>query len=311
MSSIALRRLHPQPSRVARRPGRDRSRTIGVLILDPASFATAPVLSAIQAAARAAGYLVSIVNVPLADSRSAVAAVRRLRDLAAEGILLIAPGGAIEAVIEVAGDIPVVAIGAGPRAGVSTVTVDHYGGAASATRHLLGLGNRTVFHVSGPPGQHDSSLRLAGWRDTLVAAGAEVPLPLIGDWSPARGYALGCRLGLRADVTAIFVAGDQMALGVLRALHELERRVPEEVSVVGFDCIPHGEFFTPPLTTVRQDFTEMGRRSFELLSREIELGRQAKIHHTIPTELILRASTATADRRVASSVVPAFSGSGG
>lgn len=263
-------------------------------------------LPAIQAAARDAGYLVGIVNVPVVDRRSVLAGVGRLRELAAEGILVIAPpDGAVGALAEVAARMPVVAVGADPQDGVSTVTVDDYGGARAATRHLLGLGNHTVFHVSGPLDRHDSSLRLTGWRDTLLAAGAEVPPPLVGDWSPARGYEFGCRLGLRADVRAIFVAGDQMALGVLRALHELERRVPEEVSVVGFDCIPQGEFFTPPLTTVRQNFTEMGRRSFELLSREIELGRQPTIHHTIPTELILRASTMTADRRFASSVVPA------
>jgi len=73
---------------------------------------------------------------------------------------------------------------------------------------------------------------------------------------------------------------------------------------VGFDCIPQGEFFTPPLTTVRQNATEMGRRSFELLSAEIELGRQATVHHTVPTVLILRASTLTAGRRREPAVVP-------
>jgi DNA-binding LacI/PurR family transcriptional regulator len=210
----------------------------------------------------------------------------------------------VPALIEAAGGIPVVGIATGPHDGLTTVTVDHYGGATAATRHLLGLGNRTVFHVSGPWGQHDSSLRLAGWRDALLAAGAEVPPPVVGDWSPACGYRLGCRLGLRAEVTAIFVAGDQMALGVLRALHELERRVPDEVGVVGFDCLPDGEFFTPPLTTVRQGFAEVGWRGFELLRHEIERGWHATIHHTIPSELIVRASTATAARDVTSSVVP-------
>jgi DNA-binding LacI/PurR family transcriptional regulator len=305
MSSIAVRRLDREASPLVRRSGWDRSRTVGVLILDPTPFARSSLLSAIHAAARDADYLVSIADVPAAGRGSLLAAVGRLRDRAAEGILVIAPRpGALEALSETAREIPVVAVGTGPQDGMSTVAVDHYGGAAAATRHLLALGNRTVFHVSGPVGQHDSSLRLAGWRDALLAAGAEVPLPLIGDWSPARGYQLGCRLGLRTDATAIFVAGDHMALGVLRALHELQRRVPDEVSVVGFDCIPQAEYFTPPLTTVRQDVTEMGRRSFELLSAEIELGRQASVHHTVPTELILRASTMTADRRLESAVVP-------
>jgi DNA-binding LacI/PurR family transcriptional regulator len=305
MSSIAVRRPDHEASPLAWRSGWDRSRTIGVLILDPTPFARASLLSAIHAAAREAGYLVSIADAAVTGRGSLLAAVERLRDRAADGILVVAPrAGALEALSETAREIPVVAVGTGPQDGMSTVTVDHYGGAAAATRHLLALGNRTVFHVAGPPGQHDSSLRLAGWRDALLAAGAEVPLPLIGDWSPARGYELGCRLGLRTDVTAIFVAGDHMALGVLRALHELQRRIPDEVSVVGFDCVPQGEFFTPPLTTVRQNATEVGRRGFELLNAEIELGRQAIVHHTVPTELILRASTLTADRRLESAVVP-------
>lgn len=308
MSSIALRSLEIPSRSTVRRPGRDRSLTVGVVIADPALIGRASVLSAIQAATRDAGYLVGIVTARRSDGRSLPAAVDRLRALTAEGILVLAPGaGAIEALTETAREVPVVAIAAGPQGAVSTVTADHYAGAAAATRHLLDLGHRTVFHVAGPLGQHESSLRLAGWRDTLLATGAEVPPPLIGDWSAANGYSLGCRLGLRADVTAIFVAGDQMALGVLRALHELERRVPEEVSVVGFDGIPQGEFFTPPLTTVRQNFTEMGRCGFELLLGEIELGRQATIHHTIPTELILRASTMTSPEPAASAVAPLFS----
>ena len=76
------------------------------------------------------------------------------------------------------------------------------------------------------------------------------------------------------------------------------------MSVVGFDGVPQGEFFTPPLTTVRQNFAEIGRCSFELLRIEIELGRQVKINHTIPTELVLRASTMPAIRTAASPVVP-------
>ena len=305
MSSIALRSLDGSTSSAAARRGQGFSRTIGVMILDPAPAGCASVLSAIQAVTRDADYLVSIVTVPVAAGGPVLAAVEQLRNLTAEGILVLAPGdGAVEALTEIAGEIAVVAIAAGPQDEVSSVTVDHYAGAAEATCHLLALGHRTVFHVAGPPGQEDSRLRMAGWRDTLLAAGAAVPAPLIGDWSPARGYQLGYRLGLRSDVTAIFVAGDQMALGVLRALHELDRRVPEEVSVVGFDGVPQGEFFTPPLTTVRQNFAEVGRCGFELLRIEIELGRQVKINHTIPTELVLRASTMPAIRTAASPVVP-------
>ena len=122
-----------------------------------------------------------------------------------------------------------------------------------------------MFHIAGPTDRTDPGPRLAGWRDTLADAAAVLPLPLVGDWTAESGYELGRRLAARGDVTAIFAANDQMALGVLRALFDTGRRVPRDVSVVGFDATPQAEFFSPPLTTVSQNFTELGRRSLELL----------------------------------------------
>ena len=227
-------------------------------------------------------------------------AFTRLRRLDVDGILVVAPQrGVIDMLAELSGDIPLVAVASGAQEVVSTVAIDHYAGAAAATRHLLELGHRTVFHIAGPADGQDPGQRLTGWRDTLVAAGAEIPLPVVGDWSPDGGYELGRRLAARNDVTAIFVANDQMALGVLSALHEAGRRVPSDVSVVGFDGSPQGEFFNPPLTTVRQNYAELGRRSLELLLTEIEVGRHANVHETIPAELIIRASTAIASSREA------------
>ena len=124
-----------------------------------------------------------------------------------------------------------------------------------------------------------------------------MPEPLAGDWSPGTGYALGRRLSANRDVTAVFVANDQMALGLLRAMHEAGRAVPREVSVVGFDDIPEAAYFLPPLTTVRQDFIEMGRRSLRMLLRRIETGRRASRESLVPPELVVRESTGPAPGR--------------
>jgi DNA-binding LacI/PurR family transcriptional regulator len=134
---------------------------------------------------------------------------------------------------------------------------------------------------------------MAGWRSVLGEAGAPAPEPLFGDWSPELGYELGRRLAADREVTAIFVANDQMALGVLRALHEAGRPVPQDVSVVGFDGIPEGGFFMPPLTTVWQDFMAMGSRSFEVLLGEMEGEPGDGRREVIEPELIVRASTAS------------------
>jgi len=290
-----MRTLEYAPRTAPRLIPHDGARTIGVLTLDPTPYGKASALLAIHCAARDSDHFVSTVSVPLPDRASLRLAVARLRRLDVEGILVIAPqSGAIDVLAELVGAIPLVAVASAAQEVVSAVAIDHYAGAAAATRHLLELGHRTVFHIAGPADAENPGQRLAGWRDTLVTADVEIPLPMVGDWSPDVGYELGRRLATRTDVTAIFVANDQMALGVLRALHEAGRRVPQDVSVVGFDGSSQAEFFNPPLTTVRQDYTELGRRSLELLLTEIEVGAQAKVHETIPAELIVRACTAAA-----------------
>ena len=106
---------------------------------------------------------------------------------------------------------------------------------------------------------------MEGWRQALRAAGAPEPSLLRGDWSARSGYEIGHRLATMPEVTAVQCGNDQMALGLLRALAEHGRHVPDDVSVVGFDDFPEAAFFQPPLTTVRQNFVELGRRALHLL----------------------------------------------
>jgi DNA-binding LacI/PurR family transcriptional regulator len=184
-----------------------------------------------------------------------------------------------------------VAAEAGPADVLSVVSVDQFAGAVSATRHLLDLGHETVWHISGPADWLESAERVDGWRTTLEGAGASPPPLLVGDWSARSGYDLGRRLSKDRTVTAIFAANDQMALGVLRAMREAGREVPDEVSVVGFDDIPEAPYFNPPLTTVRQDFIEVGSRSLRALVRAIENGERDGSGSRVATELIVREST--------------------
>jgi DNA-binding LacI/PurR family transcriptional regulator len=176
------------------------------------------------------------------------------------------------------------------------VAVDQIAGAVSATQLLLDLGHETVWHLAGPREFLEAQLRTEGWRATLEGAGARVPPVLVGDWSPASGYRLGQQLAADPEVTAIFVANDQMALGVLRALHERGREIPREISIVGFDDIPEAQYFTPPLTTVRQDFGEMGRSSMRLLLELMQHTGRPPQRVTIAPELVVRRSTAPPPR---------------
>jgi DNA-binding LacI/PurR family transcriptional regulator len=288
----AIGKLGYRPNRLARALVTGRSRTLGVLSFDTTLYGPASTLYAIERAAHEAGYFVSIASLRAPDAHSLRGGVEGLLEQGVEGVLVIAPlQAAARGLLELPADVPVVATEAALPGDVPLVAVDQQAGARLATEHLLGLGHETVFHVAGPGGWLEAADRVRGWRAALEAAGAPVPPTLEGDWSARSGYAAGRRLA--EDATAVFAANDQMALGVLRALHELGRRVPEEISVVGFDDIPEAAYFSPPLTTVRQRFDEIGARALRLLLARIEDGA-GRTGETVQPELIVRASSATA-----------------
>jgi DNA-binding LacI/PurR family transcriptional regulator len=289
----AVQELDYRRNSMARALVTGRSRTLGVVSFDTTLYGPASTLFGIERAAHAEGYFVSIASVTSLDRASVLAAVEQLREQGVDGVLLITPQEtAVEALLHLPRDMPVVAVEAGPAEAVPVVAVDQVAGAVEATRHLLELGHRTVWHVAGPSDWLEARQRTQGWLTALEEAGADVPPVLPGDWSAQSGYELGRRLATVRDVTAIFAANDQMALGILHALHESGREVPRDLSVVGFDDIPEARFFIPPLTTVRQDFNEVGRQSLVLLLDEIGAAQRSAERVVVPPEFKLRQSTA-------------------
>ncbi|MFJ8624947.1 LacI family DNA-binding transcriptional regulator [Kitasatospora sp. NPDC093550] len=294
----AIRELDYRPNSAARALVTRRSQTLGVVSFDSTLYGPASMLDGIEQAARSAGYFVSVTSLRSLDGRSVQEAVDRLRDQGVEGVVVIAPQtSAVSAVARLSSSVPIVAVGSGNQTRVPMVSVGNRSGAGEATGHLLDLGHRTVHHVAGPANWLESQDREEGWRLTLQAAGAPVPEVERGDWSARSGYQAGLRIARLPEVTAVFCANDHMALGLLRALHEAGRAVPEEISVVGFDDIPEAAYFTPPLTTVRQDFGELGRRALELLVGELEGARPSPTHLQITPELVMRRSVGPAPRR--------------
>ena len=295
----AMRELGYRPNSVARALATGRTNTLGVVGFDTTLYGPASTLFGIERAAHEAGYFMIVASLKALNRASVTDAVERLRIQGVDGILVIAPDlEAADALQHAPSDVPMVAVEAGPADVIPVVAVDQYAGAVSATQHLLDLGHRNVWHISGPSDWLESRERVDGWRATLQGAGIEAPPPLPGDWSARAGYDHGRRLSAAPQVTAIFAANDQMALGVLRAMNEAGRAIPDEVSVVGFDDIPEAPYFTPPLTTVRQDFIEVGSRSLRLLVRTIEAGDHAPSRSLVEPQLVVRVSTAVApDRR--------------
>jgi DNA-binding LacI/PurR family transcriptional regulator len=291
----AMRELDYHPNSVARALVTGRSSTLGVVSFDTTLYGPASTLFGIERAAHDAGYFIIVASLKALDRDSIDDAIERLRLHGVDGILVIAPmRESAEALLHVhaGGGIPLVAVEAGPDASVPVVAVDQDAGAAMATEHLLQLGHATVWHIAGPSDFVEARQRLDGWRRTLREASLPIPEPLEGDWSAHAGYELGQRLAGEPDVTAVFVANDQMALGALRALHEAGRRIPADLSIVGFDDIPESPYFTPPLTTIRQDFNELGSRGVRLLLATMEAGERLDPGPPVPAELVIRASTA-------------------
>jgi DNA-binding LacI/PurR family transcriptional regulator len=288
----AIEQLGYRPNAAARALATGRSKTLGVVTLNTTFFGPVSTLYGIEQAAGAAGYFLSVVSPRSPDRDSVRGAVGRLADQHVEGIVVIAP---LTSEAEALGDLPtgtpVVVVEGDPRVDLATVTVDQEAGARAATAYLLARGHQTVFHIAGPAEWQEAQGRVAGWRSALEEAGAEVTSPWPGDWTARSGYQAGLALARLPEATAIFVANDQMACGVLLALHEHDRRVPEDVSVVGFDDIPESAYFTPPLTTVRQDFHEVGRASLRLLLDQIDSGARSADRVVVRSDLVVRRST--------------------
>ncbi|WP_030689220.1 LacI family DNA-binding transcriptional regulator [Streptomyces globisporus] len=272
-----------------------RSRTIGVVTLQTTFYSRLTLTFGIERAAREAGYAVSIASTASLDTSEVERALSRLAEQGVEGIILAIPLAHVSRRIEqLTRSLPTLTIDGSRTASSEVVAVDQAEAARLATQHLLDLGHETVWHVAGPGEWLESTSRLQGWRDTLAKAGRSEPPVLKGDWSPASGYRNGLLLGRIPEVTAVFVASDEMAFGVIRALHELGRRVPDDISVVGVDDIALAEYCSPSLTTVAQPFEGMGALAVSHLLRHIATPDSAPEPTSVEPRLIVRTSTAPA-----------------
>jgi DNA-binding LacI/PurR family transcriptional regulator len=288
----AMLELGYRPNSAARALKSGRFRTIGVVTFTLSTTGNMRTVDAIATAAAHAGYATTLLPVE-APTRSEVhGALTRLHELAVDAVIVIMEVRLLDhAQVTVPLGVHTVVVDSDAGDRYAVVDTDQADGARQAVEHLLALGHRTVWHVAGPDSSFAARTRARAWREVLEARGAAVPALLAGDWSPESGYRAGQVLAADPTCTAVFVANDQMALGVYRALAEAGRRVPRDVSVIGFDDVPEAAQYTPPLTTVHQDFDAVGRLCVE---RVIE-GLAGDGHRTgttlVPTTLAVRGST--------------------
>ncbi|MFE6821656.1 LacI family DNA-binding transcriptional regulator [Streptomyces sp. NPDC057690] len=279
-----------------------RTRSIGVVTLGTALYGPASLLMGVERTVRDTGYALRVVNTMEGDASGVAGAVGSLLDQGVDGIVISEPIDEDDgADLSVRVDVPVLVLGAPPPFAASRVVtaglVSHRQ-ARAATEHLLGLGHPTVHHLAGPRRWFAARDRLEGWRATLAAHGRREPPVITGDWSAASGYAAGRRLADDDSVTAVFAANDDMAIGLIRALLEAGRRIPQDISVVGLDDVPVAAYVSPPLTTVRQSFEATAQDGLKRLVHAIEHPDADPIpEQDPPVDLVVRASTAPPPNR--------------
>ena len=289
----AMERLSYRPSRAARALAGGPVDSVTVLTSNTRLYGPASALEGIEEAARSAGFALG-VRVIEPDSPDAVEnAVRRSIEPASALIVIAYDRPGVAALRAVPPGVPVAALVEMPAPGDPTdetwVWIDDRHAAEQAVKYLLDLGHRTVHYVSIPLST-DISQRMAGWRSALEHAGAPIPPPLVAGWDADWGYEAGKQLARDPDLTAILCGNDDIALGVMHAMYEAGRPIPENVSVVGFDDTPLARYYHPPLTTIQQDFRALGRACFAKLLASLDPASRRDQPASPQPKLVIRES---------------------
>jgi DNA-binding LacI/PurR family transcriptional regulator len=291
----AIEQLGYRPNAAARALRKGRFGTIGFVGHRVNRAGGSRTVSAIVDAARERGYAVTLVDLPGREEHELTPALVALGSQAVDGLIVGTIDDASNLELALPPHVPTVMFDNRYQGNLASLYVDDATGVKAAVEHLLSLGHQTVHHISGPVDSFAAHARRAAWQAALLAAGRDVPAVVEGDWSPEAGYKAGRLLARNPDVTAILCASDNTAIGALRALTELGRSVPGDISIVGFDGMEIVAYLSPPLTTVFKDYNEVGRRLVELLVQQIEGDRlDEKPNETIETELLIRESTSAA-----------------
>jgi DNA-binding LacI/PurR family transcriptional regulator len=289
----AIRELGFRPNSAARALASGETRSLTVVASNTTLYGYAAALGGIEEAARAASFAVGISVLESDGEDDVRIAVERAVDTSGSVIVIAFDRAGVLALRAMPHGFPLVAAvetpATPPEPGQPWVWIDDEEAARAATRYLLDLGHPTVHYVA-IPSSTDNSRRAAGWRAALAEAGVPAPEPVGAGWDPAAGYRAGQLLAQNPAATAILCGNDDLALGVIRAMHEAGRAIPDSVSVVGFDNAPQSGFYIPALTTVELDFVGLGRNCFALLQDVLSGTATLNPHPVGHAELVVRES---------------------
>jgi LacI family xylobiose transport system transcriptional regulator len=289
--------IHRHGYRRRRGPGGGRSATIDLVFHELDSAWAIEVIRGVERVARSEGLSVVLAEsggeqtpqdgwVDSVLARQSTAAILVFSDLAPEQRARLAARGIPFVVVDPTGD---------PGADVPSVGSANWNGGLAATRHLIDLGHRRIAVIGGPRHVLCSRARIDGYSSALDAAGIALDPRLVrtGDFHVESGRDRGRELLLLDDrPTAVFAGSDLQAMGLYEAARELGVRIPEELSVVGYDDLPVARWMGPPLTTVRQPLTEMAEEATRMALTLARGGRPANLRLDLATDLVVRQSSA-------------------
>lgn len=291
----AVAQLGYQPNSVARSLVTKSSQTIALLLPDIANPFYAELVSGITRKALETGHTMLLCTTE-GDPEREEQYLNLLRAKQVDGVLvdgLVLPPDLIARFVR--NGLPIVCLDRDiDSTSVPLVQVDNLRGAKMAAEHLISLGHRRIAHIAGPPELRISAERIAGYRAAFAAVGVEPDsrLAAVGSFTEDGGYEAMRGLLATTELTAVFAANDLSAIGAISAVVESGRRVPADVSVVGFDDLHLAQFTTPPLTTIHQPALEIAQRATQLLL-DLAEGRQVRqLRHLLEPELVIRASSA-------------------
>ncbi len=297
-----VEQLGYRPSTLARSLIQQRSYTLGVVTFGLKYIGPSRTLNGVADKADELGYMLLMKELDNFDINSIDDVIDSLLARQVDGIIWVAPEignnhSWLDERLEKI-PVPVLFLAMEPREGISSVATDNYQGAVLAVQHLLECGKTKIGHISGPLTWWEADERKRGWRDTLTKAGLDASDQHCkeGNWSSASGeQAFIQLLEVFPDLDAVFVANDQMALGVLREAHRKSIKIPEQLAVIGFDNLPESGYFYPSLTTISQDLQMLGEQSVQYVVEMIQArqGNQSVIAQSrfIQPSLIVREST--------------------
>ncbi|MEZ4593008.1 MAG: LacI family DNA-binding transcriptional regulator [Chloroflexota bacterium] len=287
-----------QPSKIARSLIQGQSYTLGVVSSSIGLYGPSLVLQGIQEAAVAGNYSLMLHILPDAEAFEARKVVSEILSYHVDGILWAVPEiGQNRDLVQQAlpsVKVPIVFLNMQPRPNLVTAVIDNKLGGCLATKHLIDQGRQHIGLITGPMNWWEARQRELGWRQALMENGRSVDESYIanGDWTPSSGErCIRMLLEWHPDLDAVFVCNDQMALGAMKVARQMGRTIPDDLAVVGFDDIPESPYFSPSLTTVRQDVAEMGRqgvRQLLALINEEDLATQSVV---LQPNLIVRGSS--------------------